>query len=417
MLPWEADPFFVQGQVQSLARHPSNRQQTTKNRKVVCQCGIFIFKSSFAQSTNLAKYLSQPKKILVAPLDWGLGHATRCIPIIRELQRQGAIVLLASDGRALALLRQEFPMLQSFELPSYNVAYPTGHMTGNIARQLPKILWAIWLEHRAVRLLALRLGIDGIISDNRFGCFFSKKRSVFLTHQVNIQVPFFLGKKIVNFFNRLVINKFDECWIPDMPLTPNLSGELSHPIGPTLSKKTKYIGALSRLTAYNNPPQRYDAIAVLSGPEPQRTQLEKALVEQGSQCSFNLLIIQGKPEGLANEAQHLPKNLKIVCSMTTEALNQAILESAVFIGRSGYSTIMDLARLGKPALLISTPGQTEQEYLADKFLKENTFFTQKQSELNLSEGIKEATKRTGLSGDFFGEKMVSEAVAAFLLAC
>jgi UDP-N-acetylglucosamine transferase subunit ALG13 len=361
--------------------------------------------------------LSQPKKILVAPLGWGLGHATRCIPIIRELQGQGAELLLASDGRALALLRQEFPGLASFELPGYQVQYPTSSMAWNMATQLPKILRAIWLEHQAVKGLAALHRIDGIISDNRFGCFLSKKRSAFLTHQVNILVPFFLVKKGVNFFNHMFIKQFDECWIPDVAAAQNLSGILSQPTGPGLGKNLKYIGALSRMKQVKTGLERYDAIAVLSGPEPQRTQLEKALVEQASEMSSTFLIVQGKPEQEPGTAPFTQKNISMVPSMPTEALNQAILEAGVFIGRSGYSTVMDLARLGKPALLIPTPGQTEQEYLADKFLRENSLFAQKQTELNLEEGIREAKKRKGLQGDFFDEKALASAVSAFLKAC
>ena len=103
--------------------------------------------------------------------------------------------------------------------------------------------------------------------------------------------------------------------------------------------------------------------------------------------------------------------------MASTALNEAILESGVFIGRSGYSTVMDLARLGKPALLIPTPGQTEQEYLANKFLRENVFYCQKQSELNLEEGVREAKKRTGLQSNYFDKRALEDAVAAFLKAC
>lgn len=353
----------------------------------------------------------------MAPLGWGLGHATRCIPLIRELQRQGATVVLASDGDALALLRQTFPTLPGLELPGYNVKYKTQSMAWNMAWQLPKIIRAIWLEHRLVRQLVISQGIDGIISDNRFGCFASKKRSIFLTHQVNIQVPFFLAKRVINSLNHLIINKFDECWIPDMPSTQNLSGALSHPIKLRLRAKAKYIGALSQLQTSNTATKRYDAIVVLSGPEPQRTRLEKAIIEQARHLTGQILIVQGRPRQHGEAPSFLPKNIEIVASMAGEHLQQAILESSVFIGRSGYSTVMDLARLGNPALLIPTPGQTEQEYLATKFLRENVFFMQKQNELNLGEGIMEAKKLTGLQGVFFDEKAVENAVATFLAAC
>ncbi|MBI1224564.1 MAG: glycosyltransferase [Bacteroidetes bacterium] len=361
--------------------------------------------------------LSQPKKILVAPLGWGLGHATRCIPIIRELQRQGATVAFASDGEALALLRQVFPDLTSFEMPSYKVKYRTRFMVWNMAWHSPRILRTIWLEHRTAQQLVARHGFDGIISDNRFGCFSSIKHCIFLTHQVNIQIPFFLLKKIVNLFNFLIINQFNECWIPDLCASPNLSGELSHPVNPFLKKKTSYIGALTQLPVGQTSSKRFDAIAVLSGPEPQRTRLEAALIQQFGQLSGTFLIIQGKPEQLHEAPTFIPNNVKMIPYLTGEALHNALLESEVFIGRSGYSTVMDLARLGKCALLIPTPGQTEQEYLAAKFLEENVFFTQKQNKLHLKSGLAEAVKRSGLHNHFFDEEALKNAITTFLVKC
>ncbi len=353
----------------------------------------------------------------MAPLNWGLGHATRCIPIIRELQRQGATVVIASDGGALALLQQMFSDLTVVELPGYNIKYSGQFMAWNMARQLPKIVRAIWAEHRAIKNLVAHHNINGIISDNRFGCFSAGIHAVFLTHQVNIQVPFWGIKDLVNFFNHLFINQFATCWIPDKPGTPNLSGALSHPAKPILRKKVKYIGALSQLRTPIATEQRYDAIAVLSGPEPQRTRFEKALIEQTEHLAGRFLIVQGKPEEQSEAPVLTPKNTEIIPLLTGELLQQAILESSVFIGRSGYSTIMDLAKMRKPALLIPTPGQTEQEYLAAKFLGENVFFTQKQGELNLEEGIAEAKKRSGLQADFFDEKAMSNAVASFIASC
>ncbi len=317
----------------------------------------------------------------------------------------------------MALLQQMFSDLTVVELPGYNIKYSGQFMAWNMARQLPKIVRAIWAEHRAIKNLVAHHNINGIISDNRFGCFSAGIHAVFLTHQVNIQVPFWGIKDLVNFFNHLFINQFATCWIPDKPGTPNLSGALSHPAKPILRKKVKYIGALSQLRTPIATEQRYDAIAVLSGPEPQRTRFEKALIEQTEHLAGRFLIVQGKPEEQSEAPVLTPKNTEIIPLLTGELLQQAILESSVFIGRSGYSTIMDLAKMRKPALLIPTPGQTEQEYLAAKFLGENVFFTQKQGELNLEEGIAEAKKRSGLQADFFDEKAMSNAVASFIASC
>jgi UDP:flavonoid glycosyltransferase YjiC (YdhE family) len=342
------------------------------------------------------------------------------MPIIEELRRQGAEVLLASDGGALVLLRQAFPRLEWAELPGYQVEYRSENMVWSMAGQAPKILWSIWQEHKVLKKLVDEHAIDGIISDNRFGCFSHKKPSVFITHQINIQLPFGL-KSVVNFFNQLIIKQFNECWVPDLAGENNLSGELSHRVSSrSLRKKMRYLGALTRFDAIERPDEEpiYEAIAVLSGPEPQRTRLEKALIAQANSIPGNMLIVQGKPGQQSSLPVLSPKNkLEIVASLPTEALSQALEKAAVFIGRSGYSTIMDLARLRMPALLIPTPGQTEQEYLAAKFMGEGVFFSQKQSELDIKTGMLEAKKMTGLDDRFFDEKAVAAAVSSLLRAC
>lgn len=352
--------------------------------------------------------MSGIKRILVAPLNWGLGHATRCVPVIRELQRQGAEVVLASDGRALKLLNKEFPGLPSVEMPAYNISYGSGNMVSNIARQLPKILGAIYREHIFTQKIIRRFELDGIISDNRYGCFTKKIPCVFLTHQVNILTPWPALSGVVNFFNHRFIQKFDACWVPDVAGAPNLSGKLSHG---SFRKKIRYVGALSRMK-YFETEKKYDAIAVLSGPEPQRTLLEKSIVRQAALLPQQFLIVQGKTE--RQERFFIEKNVEVVSFLASAELNEAILASTVFIGRSGYSTIMDLAKLGKPALLIPTPGQTEQEYLAGKFRREGVFAVQQQEALDLAKAMDDGHHVPGLAGTFFDEKILRESIAGVL---
>jgi UDP:flavonoid glycosyltransferase YjiC (YdhE family) len=357
-------------------------------------------------------------------LNWGLGHATRCIPIIRELQKQGAGVVLATDGRALELLRQEFPELTATALPGYDIRYPGANMIWNMVLQLPRILWTAGQERRAVHQLAAHHKIDGIISDNRYGCHSGVARSVFITHQLNIKVaksaraapdrlPTFslFLEKTANHFNRRYLRHFEECWVPDVEGEPDLSGELGHGMKTGTKRNLKYIGALSRLRRYEVP-RRYDAIAVLSGPEPQRSFLEEEITGQAKMLPHRFLIVQGKTE---NREQHfIGKNVEVVSHLTSNELNDALLASGVFIGRSGYSTIMDLARLGLHAILIPTPGQTEQEYLATRFSRQGVFCVQEQGYLDLAEGLKEAHRRPGLPPVFFDDGLLGQVVADFL---
>lgn len=330
------------------------------------------------------------KRVLIAPLNWGLGHATRCMPIINELLAQGAEVIIATDGRALHLLQKEYPQLTILELPAYNITYRSNNMMLNIAPQLFKIIRAIIKEQKAIRKIILDYKIDIIISDNRFGCISSDIPSIFITHQVHIKIPNFIVQRIVNFFNHQFINRFNECWIPDFEdMAQSLSGSLSRSKG---LNNYKYLGALTRLK-YSEVTKQYDALIVLSGPEPQRSYLEQELIQQAKELPIKILLIKGKTDE-DNQVQQI-NHLTIQSFMTAKDLNQAILASDVIVTRSGYSTLMDLVVLGKKAILIPTPGQTEQEYLAERFEKQGVYLFQKQNEIDLKMALEKVKSYSG----------------------
>lgn len=347
--------------------------------------GKFISKPLFAD--NFALVL---KRILVAPLNWGLGHATRCIPLVQELERKGAEVLLASDGVALHLLRAEFPHLPAFELPSYRIRYDSVNMVWNIGKQLPRILWAIRSERKAIAGLVAQYGIQGIISDNRYGCYALKVNSVLLTHQLRLRVPWFSW--VINGAIRLAFAKFDTIWVPDTATGPGLSGELSHTV-PTAHRDVRYMGILTRMRAYEREPE-YDVAVVLSGPEPQRSILEQRLLEQAIFMPHKFIFVQGKTQ---TKTHHFASdNVEMVSFLTSQDLNDVLMSSKVLVTRSGYSSIMDLAGLGKKAILVPTPGQTEQEYLADFLAGQQLFVAQRQDALDLDGGIRQISRTAGL---------------------
>ena len=363
--------------------------------------------------------MNSSKRILVAPLNWGLGHATRCIPIIRELQQQGAEVLLASDGRALQLLREEFQHLPYHTLPAYEITYPFSSMLWSIGWQIPKILRAIKREHAAIDQIIQRERIDAIISDNRFGCFSKKVKTVFLTHQLMIKMPYQWLEKPVNWGNHFWIRQFDECWIPDFFGDHNLSGDLSdykrngsrNFKNKGVREDPKFIGILSRMKA-GLPTKKYRAIFILSGPEPQRTYLEEKILKQIEKMPERFLIVQGKTEFKSSEV--LNNHIEIVSFMTSPQLNQAILDSEIVVSRSGYSTLMDLANLHKKALLIPTPGQTEQEYLANRFFESGIFYCQSQKNLNLTVDLEKAELYPGFSRHNSQNERLKDAVKQLL---
>ena len=306
------------------------------------------------------------KKILVAPLNWGLGHATRCIPILRALIAENFEPIIASDGEAYKLLNKEFPDLQFVELPSYKIKY--AEKAKNFKLKMlwdsPKILNAIKKEKKRTKELVKELALDGIISDNRLGVYSKKVPSVFITHQLNVltgNTTWFSSE-----MHQKIIKKFDECWVPDVAGEPNLSGRLGH-----LKKenpKLKYIGPLSRLER-KELPVRYKLMVIISGPEPQRTLLESNLLKETQKYKGNVLFVRGKIE----DEQHFCQegNVTVYNYMNSTQLETAFNESELVLSRSGYTTVLDLAKLGKKAFFIPTPGQYEQEYLAERLQKEN----------------------------------------------
>ncbi len=353
------------------------------------------------------------KKVLVAPLNWGLGHATRCIPIINELLAIGADVCIASDGNALQLLKLEFPNLTFFELPSYNISYGKGN---DLVFSIPSILWntkkAIAAEHAALEKLIARHHFDLIISDNRYGIWNEKVHSVFITHQINIQVPGYLKwlQPLILNYNLKQISNFKECWIPDVAGDKNLSGVLSHQC--KLPSNTYYIGSLSRfdsgqlkfLKTTNSSsqfkslglPEKPQLLILLSGPEPQRTIFEKLILNQVAAIKYKTLIVQGLTQ--THEVKQLSPNVTMVSYLTASNLKDIILSAELIVSRSGYSTIMDLAATHSKALLVPTPGQTEQEYLAKKFNDAGIFYAVTQEDFSV-EAIEKAKTFTGISSE------------------
>ncbi|MCO6162042.1 glycosyltransferase [Flavobacterium sp. NRK F7] len=320
-----------------------------------------------------------PKRILIAPLNWGLGHATRCIPIIRALEKNNFEPIIASDGVSLELLKKEFPHLNSITLPSYNITYAEKgkNFKLKLISQLPHIFKAIRDERKITQKLIEKYDIEGIISDNRLGVYATKIPSVFITHQLNVLTgnTTWLTTKLHHYF----IKKFNECWVPDKEKGPNLSGDLGHLEEPF--KNIKYIGPLSRLYKKNSP-NKYDLMIILSGPEPQRTLLEEKLILELKKSKDKILFIKGIVE--AEQKIEEVKNITYYNFMTSEQIETAFNESDKILTRSGYTTVMDLAQLEKKAFFIPTPGQYEQEYLAKKFKKEGIAPSCKQESFDLS---------------------------------
>lgn len=335
---------------------------------------------------------STNKTILIAPLNWGLGHATRCIPIIKALQENNYIPIIASDGIALELLRKEFPYIKTLKLPSYQIEYAKNgkNFKWKLLQNFPKMMKAVLNEKKLIKKWVKKYDIEGIISDNRLGVFSKKVPSVFITHQLNVMT----GNTtwITSKLHQHIIKKYKECWVPDVEGTPNLTGKLGH-----LEKvdlKLKYIGSLSRLHKKETP-KIYDLMIILSGPEPQRGLLEEKLKKEILKYDGKVIFIKGIVQ--KNQKKEQIENVTYYNFMNTRQLEQTFNESEVVLCRSGYTTIMDLVKLEKKAFFIPTPGQYEQEYLAEKLEKEGLVPYAKQDDFSM-ENIFEIQYYKGLAG-------------------
>lgn len=329
-------------------------------------------------------------RILVAPLDWGLGHATRCIPIIRELLQQGAEVWLAGEGAQEQLLRLEFPDLPFLQLKGYRVKYASTRsgVIIKIIMQSPRFLKAVKREHEWLKKTVKENNIDAVISDNRYGLYHTEIPCIFITHQLAIKSP--LGKwseRLLQKKNYKYINRFAECWVPDLPGDDNLAGDLSHPaVIPKVP--VKYIGWLSRF--YKRPSQEKTGhlLIVLSGPEPQRSLFETTVIRDIARYEGSATIVRGLPG--THSLLPSTNSIRIYNHLPAKQLNEEMEMAEFVISRSGYSTVMDIAALQKKSILVPTPGQTEQEYLAGYYMEKGIACAALQQFFSLPEELQKA---------------------------
>lgn len=300
------------------------------------------------------------KRILFGVLNWGLGHATRSSALIKQLIKQNNQVTLVSAGAALQYLQKTFPQLEIHTMPAREIFYPAHRQLWlKLLLQQRKIFGNISTEKKALEQLSPNQKPHLIISDNCYGFYQPHIHSILLTHQVNIQSPF-LQKAAQKRIHHL-LQPFHEIWIPDMEGEQNLAGHLSHP--GLSGKPCTYIGPLSGLEPKNIPAQKpfFEYCAIISGPEKQRTLFEEQVIRfLLTRFHAPAMIIRGTQTSFQN---NLPHHIHVRNTCTARELQNIVAMSNNIIGRTGYSTIMDMYSLQKPCILLPTPGQTEQEYL------------------------------------------------------
>ncbi len=337
---------------------------------------------------TILKKFNKPT-VLIAPLDWGLGHVTRCIPIIKILINNNFKIIVACNERQQNVLKTEFDDISFVFLKGYNIQYSQKayFFSLKIVLQIPKIIAAIQNEKKWLENFINKEKIDLVISDNRFGFYNKNVPGIFITHQLTIKAPFRWLENCIQKLNYRFINKFTACWVPDNKLEDSIAGLLSHP-----KKMPKipvnYIGILSRFNNNNNISiNKYDICILLSGPEPQRTVFENTLLSQLENSQLKVLFLRGLPNSSENIEN---SSIEILNHLPQQALQNAICNSNIIVARSGYTTVMELLSLQKKSILVATPGQTEQEYLANYLSKQNRCLAYNQKDFNLKTALNEA---------------------------
>ena len=305
-------------------------------------------------------YHLNEKKILLTPLDWGLGHVARCVPLIKQLQQQNNTLVIACTEKQKSFLQKELTGVTYVDLFGYNVQYARFlPLWVKICFQMPRLFFVIRKENKWLANYLKHHETDVVISDNRFGFYNKNTENIFITHQLNIQTP--VLKNLVNRLNRSFIKKFHAVWVPDYPKKEKrLSGLLSEPKHSL--QNTTLIGPLSRFSKTKSQEQKYDLLILLSGPEPQRTLLEDKLLSTLVNTKQKIALVRGSA---VTEKNNLSDNFTVIDLASSVKLQELFSASKKIICCSGYSTLMDLHALDLTALLIPTPGQTEQEYLAE----------------------------------------------------
>jgi hypothetical protein len=328
--------------------------------------------------------LNTGKNILICPLEWGLGHAARMIPITRRLRELNNNVIVASGEEHLSLFRMEFPGIECISFPGFKPVY-SRHFPQYLYLlfKVPALIWHIFSEHFRLKRLITENNIEIVISDNRFGLWNRNIVSIYVTHMPLIPLPKKLRflEPFGVFLHRMIMNKYTYCFIPDLPGVINLSGRLSH--GLKLSDNVRFIGILSRFIGAGKKSVKSESpfhyAVILSGPEPQKEILKQKLIDLLKEREFSTIILEGKPG--KGSVTRISDNITFCSHLPSQDIKDIIESSEKIITRPGYTTIMELVSLGRSALIIPTPGQTEQEYLAAYLSEKDWFETISQNDI------------------------------------
>ncbi len=392
-----------EGQSQPLLEAQEARNKHNKAKRVVVlrQCNMGIKLSNYADVRFTIVIQKSKKTVLFAALDWGLGHATRCIPLIDALIELGHTPILASSGHALQFWKNYYPSLQFVTLSSLDVRY-NGTAWWSALLQSPFMIRRLMVDDKKLLKQYLKNNtVDFIVSDNRYGCTYPGIKAVLLSNQLDLLppqnwsgLPALSWKIIWRSAFRGFAAPFQELWLPEFEdETLQLSKAMLY--NPT-KKPVRYIGLVTRLAVETPTYIKKGTLLLLSGPEPQRTELERLLLAQTHLFPPPLTLVRGN-----NTAKNLAPNEKVnILPEITDPkeLTQLIKQHKYVVCRPGHSTLSDLYYCGAHFGVISTPGQPEQEYLAQRITSMGIAPNQEQKNINVTRLIADIDKFTGFKG-------------------
>ncbi|MBT3465373.1 hypothetical protein HOD20_02540 [archaeon] len=338
-------------------------------------------------------------KIIFAINSNGLGHATRCIPLISECIKKGMKVYIISNYRAMDFLKDEFKntVEKYFILPDYSFSKKVfGKKKVSVEKflmYLPMYLNEFRNEHKKFKKIQKKYTFDIIISDARPGIYDSEVPSYLINHHIKIPLQGFLksSKYITEFAFFALKNKYKKILIPDFE-TNSLAGEYTHDFNYLNEEDYEYLGLISMINKKQNKKKDIDYFFSISGPEPQRTVFEKKIMTNIKKIQGKIVITLGKPEKYFKKKEG---NVEIYSFLDKKKQSEMMSRAKLVITRSGYTTLMDLAQIGQKALLIPTKGQPEQEYLAKYHLKQGNYYFSELDDLNIPKDLEIAERFLG----------------------
>jgi uncharacterized protein (TIGR00661 family) len=345
---------------------------------------------------------SQRKKVFISPLNWGLGHATRLLPLIKYLLNKNYVVYIGASGRSRDVLKQEVKDCIFVDFPGYPIKYPKTRffVTRFMLIILPQMLQAMRKEQLRLRILHQQHDFDVIISDNRFSLALQGVKSLLISHQLRYKLPWPLKQMewLPEYFNFLHFKKYNKIIVPDRDDRISLSGELSHKMRYLPGNKLYYMGIITELEEnVNDQSDIIDYLILISGPEPQRTKFEKIILNQISKLEGRVIVALGIPE--RNYKIRIGR-AEVYTYLNRLKISSYMRRAKLIISRPGYTTVMEMMASGKRGLFIPTPGQIEQMYLAKYYMDNNWCYSTSQFDLNLINAVKVAKTYHGFPNNF-----------------